>query len=701
MAADGETEAFYRIAHSPSISPTGARVAYSTLDGSLYEGAGFAYGSYTIETSALDGSGRMTLTEGDVMDFAPAWSPNGPQIAFVRRYDRGGSDRICGSFRRLGIFTVRDGGHDIRKVVDIPSRSGEGTPGEGTPEEWHAWYHSGPVWSSDGQLLAYVVTETEEAAGEERPGYFTRYYSRTHTALYTVNADGSDLKRLLTFSNRGKRSTSDQTYVTTDEELRSTGLFSAEPFRSIVSPPAWSSDRQHIAFVGVSEGVPTLYTVGSNGSDLQEVVALESPVVANSSELWRWISGILRQTSSTVFWSRDDSQVLFSWDGRLYFVNADGSDLHSIDGGDYASPSPDGLRVAHLIEPWSEAVLYTMAPDGSDARALASAGEDFVLQRVGPELRPSADIPSCSAGVVVLDPEANPGLVRDCEALVEIMDEIAAAGLNWDADTPIAEWEGVSLSPGRVRGLSLPGRGLTGPFPFEATELSALQELDLSSNTLSGVIPPELGRLTSLRVLKLNNNALRGPLPGEMGLLAELRTLDLGRNNLSGVIPPELGDLTELEGLDLWRNRLSGVIPPELGGLAELEELDLSENGLRGVIPSELGSLAKLEKLYLNRNILSGHVPSELGTLAALERLILSSNDLSGPIPPELGNLTALERLSLSNNDLSGSIPPELGNLTALKILELNFNYDLSGCIPATLNEQGINYREVGFEYCD
>ncbi len=422
LAADGESEAFYRIAHSPSISPTGARVVYSTLDGSLYEGAGFAYGSYAIETSALNGSDRMTLTEGDVMDFAPAWSPNGPQIAFVRRYDRARFIRDeCGDFRRLGIYTVRDNGRDTRKVVDIPSRSGEGIPGEGTPEEWDAWYHSGPVWSPDGQLLAYVVNERERAAGEERPGYWTDYYRRTHTTLYTVNADGSDVKRLLTFSNRGKLSTSDQTYVTTDEELRSTGLFSEEPFRSIVSQPAWSSDGQRIAFVGVSEaypelhtaGDPKLYTVGRNGSDLREVVTLDGPAVANPHELWKWIETNLRQTSSTVFWSRDDSQIQFSWGRRMYFVNVDGSDLHSIAGGDYSSPSPDGSRVAHLREPWGQAALYTAALDGSDARALTSAGEDFALQGVGP----AAEAPSCSAGVVVPDAEANPGLVRDARPL--------------------------------------------------------------------------------------------------------------------------------------------------------------------------------------------------------------------------------------------------------------------------------------------
>ena len=602
------------------------------------------------------------------MDFAPAWSPNGSQIAFVRRFDR---DRCGNSFGRVGIHTIRDNGQGIRKVVDIPSRNGEGTP-----KGWDASYHSGPVWSSDGQLLAYVVNERERV---KEMDYV--YYYRDHTVLFIVNADGSDLKRVLTFSSRGVR---ERARVTSDEDLKRVGLFSEEQSRSIVSLPKWSPDDQHIAFVRVADGVPKLYTIGRDGSNLHEVVELENPGVGGPE---------LGQTRRSVFWSRDGSHITFPWGRTLYSVNTDGSDLRSIHEGDYFSPSPDGSRIAHFVrEDVSGVVLYTMAPDGSDVWALARRGKDFVVEAIGPELRPFAHAASCSAGVVVPDPETNAGLVRDCEALVEIVGLIGVAGLNWEPDTPIAEWEGVSLddpnlnrqtapklgeslSPLRVRGLSLPGHGLVGPFPLKVTELLELQELDLSNNALEGAIPPELDRLTSLHVLKLNDNTLSGPVPSDIGRLTKLRALHLGGNRLIDVIPPELGGLTELEELDLSRNRLSGVIPPELGKLAALETLNLSENKLKGPVAPELGNLT------------------------ALETLDLGFNNLFGAVPPELGNLTALETLDLGFNNLSGAVPPELGNLTALETLDLVNNLNLSGCMPLALAGRGIGYQRL--DYCD
>ena len=59
----------------------------------------------------------------------------------------------------------------------------------------------------------------------------------------------------------------------------------------------------------------------------------------------------------------------------------------------------------------------------------------------------------CSSGTAVPDAANNPGLVSDCEALLASRDTLAGtATLNWSADTPIADWEGVVLegTPQRV-----------------------------------------------------------------------------------------------------------------------------------------------------------------------------------------------------------------------------------------------------------
>ena len=174
---------------------------------------------------------------------------------------------------------------------------------------------------------------------------------------------------------------------------------------------------------------------------------------------------------------------------------------------------------------------------------------------------------------------------------------------NWLSSRPLSEWRGVDTdSDGRVIGLFLYSRNLSGSIPPELGDLSNLRYLHLFNNSLTGSIPPELGDLTKLRYLHLFNNSLTGSIPPELGDLTKLERLDLHGNNLSGPIPPELGDLSNLEILWLADNALSGSIPPELGDLANLERLDLADNDLSGSIPPELGDLANLERLDLADN---------------------------------------------------------------------------------------------------
>ena len=475
----------------------------------------------------------------------------------------------------------------------------------------------------------------------------------------------------------------------------------------MISPLSWSPDSRSIAFMGIDDGSARLHTIGADGLGLREVAVLSADCRFDSQH---W----------SVSWSPDGSQILFPVCGDLYVVRADGSDLNAVTRGTYASWSPDGSRIAIVRgrahdgkyanpPPYDpRCVLCTVAPDGSNARVLVRRGDDEVPEAVGPEGRPTADIASCSAGVVVQNPEVNNGLVRDCEALVEMIDRLAVVGLNWDADTPIAEWEGVtldapvlrddapdsgeSLSSLRVRGLSLPERGLIGLFPIRVTELTELRELDLSVNELAGAIPPELGRLTSLRVLNLNYKLayLEGPIPPELVNLTNLQELALS-GLFFGPIPPKLGRLTNLETLIL--SGFTGPIPPELGNLTALETLDLSGNDLSGSIPPELGRLSALKHLNLHFNELRGPIPPELGNLTALETLDLSGNALSGSIPPELGRLSALKHLNLSSPTLSGPIPPELADLQSLKTLNLNNN--LTGCIPRAFYEQIDTSRAI------
>ena len=190
----------------------------------------------------------------------------------------------------------------------------------------------------------------------------------------------------------------------------------------------------------------------------------------------------------------------------------------------------------------------------------------------------------CIAGGAVTD-ETNTELASDCETLLAARDTLAgASSLNWSADTPITDWEGVRVggTPQLVTRLRLWDRHLTGEIPPELGSLSNLTELSLSDNQLDGPIPPELGDLSNLRWLRLNNNQLTGSIPPELGNLSNLTRMWLSENQLTGSIPPELDNLSNLTSLSLSGNLLTGCIPASLQSVAnnDLDELGLPTCGI-------------------------------------------------------------------------------------------------------------------------
>ena len=223
-----------------------------------------------------------------------------------------------------------------------------------------------------------------------------------------------------------------------------------------------------------------------------------------------------------------------------------------------AAWSPDGSRIA-IYHPAH--LLATVARDGTDLRFLMGLDKEGRFQALSPPLsgRP-VDLAACSMGRIVREPEANPGLVHDCEVLLSIRDRLGGGvELNWSESAPMEEWEGVTLggSPSRVHRLILPGYGSGIP-----------------RDKLTGTLPPELGGLDELRVLDLSNNYLSGSIPPELGSLTKLVWLILIDTYLSGSIPPELDNLRTLY---LSGNRFTGCIPMALWSI---EDEDLGSLGL-------------------------------------------------------------------------------------------------------------------------
>ena len=225
---------------------------------------------------------------------------------------------------------------------------------------------------------------------------------------------------------------------------------------------------------------------------------------------------------------------------------------------------------------------------------LVTRGTGAIPFAAGPQvLDLAAGQAACADGTLVPDPDANAGLVRDCQVLLELRESLfgeAAPLSNWRPGTPMDQWTGVMIigSPPRV------------------------QRLELRVQDLRGTLSPALGDLTALHYLDLASNAFSGPIPAELGNLSQLRSLDLVGNNLQGPIPPALGRLSKLDYLGLSNNFLTGAIPPELGQLVNLRMLGLEDNRLVGDFPPELGRLPKLEYVYLKGNHFTGCVPPEL-----------------------------------------------------------------------------------------
>ena len=311
------------------------------------------------------------------------------------------------------------------------------------------------------------------------------------------------------------------------------------------SPPAWSPDGTRIAFFQDSEGGMEMITASADGTDRQQVLAL-----ARAGE----------RSSMNLLWSPDGAALLYfdRWQNEPAMgaiVSIEDRSILAEFAGVVAAWSPDGSRIAvqtricergYLSDcnpDFLQDVLYTIARDGTEKQVLVrGSATEVVLGADWYDV--SADIAACAELHA-----SNPGLVEDCRTLLTIRNALAGDSfLNWSAEVPIGEWEGVSVA----------GE------PLRVVELAFSSVRRADDHKLKGVIPPELGNLS------------------------ELRALDLGIKKLTGSIPPELGNLSKLQWLILQHNLLSGSIPPELGNLSNLRWLSIQGNNLSGCVPRAL-----------------------------------------------------------------------------------------------------------------
>ena len=362
---------------SPDISPDGSHIVSATTrhyDGSRVGlGCGQAHNS-EIETVGLDGAERRRLTKHPLGDFSPVWSPNGATIAFARHEGcRGYDDWDSGG----GIYSIKPDGSELRLLAKLGSWQTLGGCG-GT-------YVAGPVWSPDGRSLAFVQ---EGCFLNPTPtGPDDQYIAPPRYVLYRVNADGTGLEPL---------------YATKNSRVDYIG-----------GTPAWSADGEQIAF-GTSRCCPYPEETEDPGAvpekfgDVPEGDVPEGNALlimhVDGSNLRKIGSPDLETHNTRLEWSQDGATILFSAYKWVSLVNTDGSGTRVRLEGAYASWSPDSSRIAisavtelgpaKVTEDGlarlegGEAVLFTVAPDGSDRQVLVRMDRKGALVAENPPPKP-------------------------------------------------------------------------------------------------------------------------------------------------------------------------------------------------------------------------------------------------------------------------------------------------------------------------
>lgn len=292
------------------------RIAYITETGSSH-----------IFSANMNGSQESKLTRVNNLNFAPRWSPDGKNIAYLANYGE--------SPNRFVIWTVPANGGDEKLLAfgGLPAWSPDGkmiafcnemsrvgwlivdgtisiVPASGG-EAKQIMVYGGSVtaldWSPDGAQIAFSYNRVKDG---RNPIPDSRESERD---IYTIPVTGGEPKRIIRIDNR------------------KISLYS----------PRWSPDGKRIAYFWMNlEGTnetgnlaepSRIYTIDVNGG--------EPKLVTNETPRY-WFC-----------WSRDSRYILFSKeseDKNLYRVSADGGKAEKLNiQGKAPDVSPDGKKIVY------------------------------------------------------------------------------------------------------------------------------------------------------------------------------------------------------------------------------------------------------------------------------------------------------------------------------------------------------------------
>ena len=296
----------------PDWSPDGSKLAF--VQGSGREGE--------IWVMAADGSHPANLTNNKAEDCCLAWSPDGSKLAFVQGSGREGEIRVMAADGSYPANLTNNKAEDCclawspdgSKIAFVSDRDSFGiyvmdADGSNPIRLARTNHYFSPAWSPDGTRIAFLVSDFS--------------VNPNVSAVNVINADGSNLI-----------------------QMTATGDIPIGQF-------AWSPDGTKIAYTSCKLNFDSceIYVVNADGSN---------PTNLTNSEA----------SDRFPVWSPDGAKIAFEsgrdQDWKIYVMNADGSNpIRLIEHRDADFPvwSPDGTKIA--FKDLVKGYIYVINADGS------------------------------------------------------------------------------------------------------------------------------------------------------------------------------------------------------------------------------------------------------------------------------------------------------------------------------------------------
>jgi len=269
-----------------AFAPDGSRIAFSSR----------RKGNEDIFDMNANGTNLRQLTSdrlallapgiNNYADYAPAWSPDGKQIAFTTA-----RNNAALSYVEWDVYVMNADGSNPHRFM---SRAAE------------------PAWSPDDQWIAYASTGrytdiyTSPAGGGSGGGAVTQFGNAA-----VASPDWSPDGKRIVFAKNGSGSDVSEIYVVGAD---GSGLTQLTTLNARSAEPDWSPDGRKIAFHSNYRGSANIFTMNPDGTEL-----------AN-------LTNYLGDNSSPA-WSPDSRRIIFSssrqGEGQLllFVMGADGSNV--------------------------------------------------------------------------------------------------------------------------------------------------------------------------------------------------------------------------------------------------------------------------------------------------------------------------------------------------------------------------------------